>query len=943
MEMMAGKPEAVGPSDVQTEGDLVAALDSLRRRQDLSYEKMASAADQLAGGFERLPRSSISDILSGKTMPRWEKVRTFLEVCRVPRTEIEVWRGAWERARTAHLPRPFGAVRIRDADPRWLGVHAAITVNGHDADLPRYVPRDIDTTVCRVLTTATRAGGFVLLIGGSSVGKTRTLFEALRSTLPDWWLLHPASSADILALLRSPPARTVIWLDELQRYLDGPGRLTAANVRALLRAGLILAGTMWPHEYEVRSARPYSPDADQADSRTLLDLAQAVVVASAFTPAELQRADQLAGDDPRLDVAVRAGEPGIPQILAAGPDLLRRWEDAENPIGGAIITAAVDARRLGMQAPITRAHLVQAAPGYLTRQQQAQAPPDWLDQALAYATETVRGAAAALTPDSGGVMGQVRGYIAADYLVQRGFITRRTVVPPPAAWRALVTHADDPVDIQRLARSADARWRYCYAIGFYNRLAKAGDASAARRLAEIVAASTPEQAIEVLRPFTDQDTVAGKRYELMAGANDCDGLRQAAESGDLVAGCRLVSLLAATDLAQLRVAAAADNRLAIGWLVDHDGDEEHLHRLRDRANDGDRLARGRLVEILADRGQVDLAIDLLAIGADQGDQLACGHLADLLIRHGRVELLKARADAGDPAAEAAIADQPVRGGHDACRIAGALADLGDHDRAIAILQAHAAALVELTDEYLVDLLVACDRIDLLRDLAATGEWLSNIRLAELAAAAGDIDQLHKLEGEGNWFATEHLVDLLVRQNRADAAIEHLKTQSAAGNDLAAGRLPELLLQAEREQELKERATADPWYASGSWARHLAATGRLEEAVRWLDDQHGPGQDLAASQLAEVLVNEGRLEEAIDVLRPFTNGMGDGPSASRLVDLLSHHRRLDDLRVEVNAGASGAMSQLLTILRQQGTIGSTTVDRVRTHGVTAQWPHDGSPP
>jgi hypothetical protein len=105
-------------------------------------------------------------------------------------------------------------------------------------------------------------------------------------------------------------------------------------------------------------------------------------------------------------------------------------------------------------------------------------------------------------------------------------------------------------------------------------------------------------------------------------------------------------------------------------------------------------------------------------------------------------------------------------------------------------------------------------------------------------------------------ATEHLVDLMVEQDRTDAAIAHLKAQAAAGNDFAAGRLPKLLLNAGREQELKKRAEADPWFASSSWARHLATTERIKEAIRWLGDQRGPGQDLAASDLAELLVRQG---------------------------------------------------------------------------------------
>ena len=56
-----------------------------------------------------------------------------------------------ERVRTAHLPRPSSAIGVRDADPRLLGVHATIAVDGQEGDLPRYVPRDGDDTIHRIL------------------------------------------------------------------------------------------------------------------------------------------------------------------------------------------------------------------------------------------------------------------------------------------------------------------------------------------------------------------------------------------------------------------------------------------------------------------------------------------------------------------------------------------------------------------------------------------------------------------------------------------------------------------------------------------------------------------------------------------------------------------------------------------------------------------------
>ena len=76
----------------------------------------------------------------------------------------------------------------------------------------------------------------MLLVGGSSVGKTRSAFEAVTALLPDWWLVHPAEPAEIAELESAPTARTVVWLDELQRYLDRDHGVTGGAVRALLNA-----------------------------------------------------------------------------------------------------------------------------------------------------------------------------------------------------------------------------------------------------------------------------------------------------------------------------------------------------------------------------------------------------------------------------------------------------------------------------------------------------------------------------------------------------------------------------------------------------------------------------------------------------------------------------------------------------------------------------------
>ena len=99
---------------------------------------------------------------------------------------------------------PTHGRQVRRWDPRQLGVHGAISVPGvPDEVLPEYVPRDVDAAEFGVrakVAAAAQRGGFVLLVGGSSVGKTRCAVEAVKALLPDWWLVHPAGPGQVAAV-----------------------------------------------------------------------------------------------------------------------------------------------------------------------------------------------------------------------------------------------------------------------------------------------------------------------------------------------------------------------------------------------------------------------------------------------------------------------------------------------------------------------------------------------------------------------------------------------------------------------------------------------------------------------------------------------------------------------------------------------------------------------
>jgi hypothetical protein len=571
---------------------------------------------------------------------------------------------AGDPARDVEPPPAAGAVRAADADLRRLGVHAAISVPGVPDEVPpEYVPRDSDTGsgVRAKVAAAAERGGFVLLVGGSSVGKTRCAAEAVRALLPEWWLVHPAGPAEVAALAQVPAPRMVVWLDELQRYLDGEHGLTGGVVRALLGAPhpAVMIGTLWPELYTTYAAMPVPGGADpQARERQVLDLAAVIRISPAFSPSEQDRARAAAARDPRLRVALETGGYRLTQTLAAAPQLVARWEDAQtaSPYGWAVLTAALDAARLGARAPLTAGLLRAAAPGYCTGHQQAEAPENWFEQALAYATGKLHGATAALSPAGSG-MGQVDGYTVADYLLQRASQERRAVRVPASTWDALLSHIGDPADAARLAGSAEGRLLYCYAIPLYRHAADAGDEHAAGRLAE-----------------------------LLAEAGDLDGLRARADAGDEHAARRLAELLAeAGDLDGLRARADADagDGHAAVWLADllaGRGDlDGAVQVLRARADAGHGYAAWPLAELLAKAGD----LDGLRARADAGDEHAAIHLAKLLAGRGDLDGLRARADTGDVYAAMDLADLLAgRGDLDGLR---ALADAGDERAALRLV------------------------------------------------------------------------------------------------------------------------------------------------------------------------------------------------------------------------------------------------------------------
>ncbi|WP_217213720.1 hypothetical protein [Streptomyces sp. AC550_RSS872] len=367
-------------------------------------------------------------------------------------------------------------------DPLQFEVHRAIDspIAGLPV-LPPYVRRAHDRELGEVVARAAAGTSQIaVLVGGSSTGKTRACWEALnllRERDDPWRLWHPIDPTRpeaALAELKDIAPYTVVWLNEAQFYLaDGTvGERVAAGLRSLLRepgrGPVLVLGTVWPGHWSTMTTPPADAAVDpHAQARALLT-GHDVPVPETFTDTERQLLARASKDDPRLQQAAARAEQGqITQYLAGAPALLDRYRSAPAP-ARALITAAMDARRLGHGPALPRAVLEAAAEGYLTDAQYDLLEDDWLDRALAYTATPVhgtRGPLSRIRPRPGHPHPAQPSYRLADYLEQHAHTTRHATPAPAALWHALIDHAP-PTDRITLQRAAVERGLLRTAAGF---------------------------------------------------------------------------------------------------------------------------------------------------------------------------------------------------------------------------------------------------------------------------------------------------------------------------------------------------------------------------------------------------------------------------------------------------------------------------------------------
>ncbi|MFJ1460918.1 hypothetical protein [Nocardia sp. N2S4-5] len=477
---------------VQTPAQWRAALAALIQRKHLTHDAIENRG---------VARATLSNVLTGKSeCPRWRTLGKILGACAVTGEELAAWERAYQRA----YGQGVGVLLTAELDPFELGVHKAITADhsGVAEGLTVYVPRPHDARLTEIVDTA--AGGrsaMVVLLGDSSTGKTRALWEAVArlQDLGGWRLWHPTSPNRRTALneLGWVRPRTVVWLNETQEYLGGDNRAgdedAAVALRDLVRdparAPVLVVGTLW-RSYYGELCRSHASQA-----RNLLETTATVIeVPSTFADADPTALTAAAATDPRMEMARGRSEDGrISQYLAGGPELVRRYEFELSPAAQAIVEIAMDARRMGHRNAIPLGLFADATHAYMTSSDwnRVAAASDWLEQALADTARPCKGAEGPLTRivpaplrsrtgrDPAGHGGPA--YKLADYLDQYGRPRRRDGIPPIPFWETAAAHAG-PQDLRDLGAAAWDRGLYREAAQLWKNAARHGDGFSAERL-----------------------------------------------------------------------------------------------------------------------------------------------------------------------------------------------------------------------------------------------------------------------------------------------------------------------------------------------------------------------------------------------------------------------------------------------------------------------------
>lgn len=491
------------------------------------------------------------------------------------RNERQQRRQAWG-ADLALPPLKSGRLRtVSEVSPYDIGVSPSKYMA--DADRPPYVRRDLDLA----LDNALAAKPFVVIVGDSKAGKSRTAYEAAVRRRPGDTLLVPRSEPGALArLFQEEPAGkfirfpSLLWLDDLDRYL-GVGGLDLALLDRL--------ACHEPPVTVLATITSLQAEFDETASgvargmRRVLDRAYELRLASRLSEAELAEAAKLY---PGEDFTA-----GIGEELVAAKVLVRKYENGREvaPVGRAIVDAAVDMRRAGIYRPIAEEELRELYLHYLHELRVDQdANDEGFRLGLAWARKPIASHVALLSRTR---VDPTASYEVYDYIIEyvsgRHGARRRPV--PAATWRFLIDRGTD----EELAR-----------VGMFAYL-RHGLPHVAREALTRAAAGETQLA----------SWSAWGLGRVLRELDDVEGAKQALERARASSDASVV----------------VSAELELGSLLLEQGDMEHAKQVLERASASNEpdlasMAARDLGTVLADLGDVEGAMRAFGQAADAEDK-----------------------------------------------------------------------------------------------------------------------------------------------------------------------------------------------------------------------------------------------------------------------------------------------------------------------------------
>jgi tetratricopeptide (TPR) repeat protein len=568
---------------------------------------------------------------------------------------------AWEQAVRSYLalgPGSSAALpKVSEVSPYQLGVSrsAYASDDAHRND-PYVRRREADGKLRESLSST--ESRFVILVGDSKSGKSRTMYEAVNETLPESPLVVPVNGEAIgkLFSLDPPldlhPKPGVLWLDDLDEARLG--KLTPSLLDQLASEVVIVASMTYQRHNRITGS-----DSEIGYAARL-----------ALAGAETIHLDFELTDEERMEAEARYPEErfahSIGEPLVAADQLTARFNAgrADNPAGYALVRAAIDWRRAGLSRPIRDSELRALYPEYLSSIRVGLEPSnDLYKDAVTWACEPLVSQVALLERVSGGAEHE---FLAFDYLValldgQRSY-SRRDILP--AIWNFIIESLSEeeavPSGYTAYLRNdlaiAERIWRTfasgsstdsaIAAIDLGNLLDEQGDAEGARRLYQRAIDSNHPEAValaarnlgEMLREQGDTEG-ARAAYQKAIDSNHPEHASVAAlllglmlqDQGD-TEGARS-TLQRVVDLDDPGVTPMVWSLL--GTLLDEQGDTEGARHLYQKAIDSGHpdaapLAARNLGMMLQDQGDTEGARAAYQKAIDSGHPDAAPIAEDML-------------------------------------------------------------------------------------------------------------------------------------------------------------------------------------------------------------------------------------------------------------------------------------------------------------------------